>query len=210
VSSQNSNYRVLHDNGSIQCLIGQGTMADSIKSALGTTEHVSFEFVQSQTLDWINQRQFLIGTSVVKFKQQVVNYLDRFGAHYFSLVGINNIISPGTQIGKGTFINIFNDLSADSIIGDHCVVTTHCQFGHNVEIGSLSHISSYAYLNNTVLGKGTIIGLRVSMVSRSQILITDYCNFILNGVVTDSVIQSGTYFGNRKMSDQNSIEHRIL
>lgn len=211
-SRPNGDYQILHDNGSIYCLIGKGLLADCIRSSLESrdVEHVSFEYVRSQDANWIGQRQFLVGTSAVKFKQEVVEYLDKYHAHYFSVIGKINSISSKTRIGGGTFINMFNNLLHDTIIGDHCVITTHCQISHNVVVGDFSHISPYSYLNNVKLGKGTVIGLRTTTTNKSQIEIADYCNFMLNSIITDNITQSGTYFGDKKTSSQSSIEHRIL
>jgi NDP-sugar pyrophosphorylase family protein len=200
----------LHDNGSIKCLIGQGTLSTCIKYALGDVEHVSFEYVKLQTYDWIAQRQFILGTSDVKFKQEIVAWLDQHQAHYFSLIGCSNVISAGTMIGHGTFINLYNDLMSDSIIGDHCVITTHCQLGHGVEIKNFSHISSYCYLNNIVLGQGTVFGLRTTAAGPEHKKIPDYCNFLMNSVITDSYEHAGTYYNKKKISNQNSLLHRIL
>lgn len=54
------NFCILHDNGSIKCLIGQGTLSTCIKSSLGEVENVNVEYLKLQTKEWISQRQLKI------------------------------------------------------------------------------------------------------------------------------------------------------
>jgi NDP-sugar pyrophosphorylase family protein len=203
-------FDILHDQGLIKCVVGLGTIAHSIKDILGDVEQVSTEHVMLQSPEWIAERQFLLGISNVKVKKQVVEYLDRSHAHYFSLVGKQNNIFSYNNIGVGTFINYCNELLSDPKVGNHCIVTAYCQLGHNVVIGDFCHISAYTYINNAHLGTGNILGTRSAITGSPLITTVDYCNFIINSVVNKDVTVAGTYFGNRKLSDQSSLEHQIL
>lgn len=210
VDSLYSQFSILHDQGLIKCVVGRGAMAHSIKDILVDAEQVSVEYAMSQPLDWIEKRQFLIGISNVNVKQQAVNYLNQFCAHYFSVVGKQNNIFSYNNIGVGTFINYCNELLPGPRIGDHCIVTAYCQIGHNVTIGDFCHISAYSYLNNVKLGNGSVLGVRSSITGNPAMTTVDYCNFIINSVVNKDITVAGTYFGNRKLSDQSSLEHQIL
>lgn len=210
IDSLGSQFDILYDRGLIRCVVGLGAVAHSIKDILGNAEQVSVEHAMSQSLDWIAKRQFLIAISNVSTKQQVVNYLNKSCAHYFSVVGKQNNIFSFNDIGAGTFINYCNDLLSGPHIGNHCIVSAYCQLGHNVTVGDFCHISAYSYINNVKLGTGSVLGVRSSITGNPLITTADYCNFIINSVVTKHVPVAGTYFGDRKLSDQSSLEHQIL
>jgi serine acetyltransferase len=205
-----SQFDILHDRGLIKCVVGLGTMSQTLKYILEDAEQVSVECVMSQPLEWIAKRQFLVSISNVKIKKQVVDYLDQFHAHYFSLIGKQNNIFSHDKIGAGTFINYGNDLLSDPQVGNHCIITAYCQLSHNVVIGDFCHVSAYSYMNNVKLGTGSVLGVRSSITGNTMITTADYCNFIINSVVNKHVPVAGTYFGNRKLSDQSSLEHQIL
>lgn len=210
IDSLCSQFDILHDQGLIKCIVGRGTIAHSIKDILVDAEQVSVEHAMSQSSNWIAQRQFLIGISNVGIKQQAVDYLNQFCARYFSVVGKQNNIFSYNNIGAGTFINYCNELLSAPHIGDHCIVTAYCQIGHNVTIGDFCHVSAYSYLNNVRLGNGNVLGVRSAITGNPAMTTVDYCNFIINSVVNKDVTVAGTYFGNRKLSDQSSLEHQIL
>ena len=203
-------FSVLYNNNKPKCLIGTGNFADGIKEILKDSEQHSIEYVLQQSHEWVNERQFLVGISSVKLKQKIVNYLDRYRASYFSLIGHNNNFHSQCNIGRGTFVNYCNEMLGCPQIGDHCIVTAYCQIAHNTVIKDFCHISAYSYINNVTLGTGSVLGLRSSIGNRDNIVTADYCNFIINSVVTKSVTQSGTYFGNRKLSDESTLDNQIL
>lgn len=204
-------FDILHNRGLTKCVIGLGSMARSIIDILVDAEQVSVEYAMSQSPEWVSERQFLVGISNVKVKKQVVEYLAQSHAHYFSLIGKQNNILSYDKIGAGTFINYGNELLSNPQIGDHCIITAYCQLGHNVIIGDFCHVSAYSYINNSRLGTGNIVGLRSTIMGSSSLTTTaDYCNFIINTVVNKDVTTTGTYFGNRKLSDQSSLEHQIV
>jgi bifunctional N-acetylglucosamine-1-phosphate-uridyltransferase/glucosamine-1-phosphate-acetyltransferase GlmU-like protein len=204
-------FHILHDNHKIKCVIGLGTMAQTI---LGSTDYIdqfSFEHIMSQPASWIQQRQFIVATSDIKLKKNIVEYLDKFKVNYFSLVSPDNNLHSYDGIGQGTWINSYNELLSEPIIKDHCIITSYCQLGHNIVINNFCHISAYSYMNNVSLGQGTVLGLRTSVIGSAELTSTpDFCNFIINSVVTKNLIHSGTYFGNKKISDDSSLTKRIL
>lgn len=203
-------FDILHDNGAPKCLVGIGSMAQNMKKILGDVEQYSIEQVINQSTDWIQNHQFLIGISNVKIKKQIVAFLDQQNAHYFSLIGKQNNICSYDNIGKGTFINYCNDLLDDPTIGNHCIITAYCQMSQTVVINDFCHVSAYTYINNATLGIGNVLGLRSLIIGTGPLTTADYCNFIVNSFVKDSIPSSGTYFGNRRLTDKTSLEHQIL
>ena len=212
MNSVSNQFYILHDQHKINCIVGQGLLADGVKTTIDNVEHVSFEYVQSQSIDWFQRRQFIVALSDVAFKQKIVNFLNEYNVHYFSIVGHNNIIGVNTKIGHGTFINSYNDFLGGPTVGDHCVITTHCQLGHQVKIKDFCHVSAHCFISNIAIGTGNVIGLKSLIFGNptDNCQTADYCNFIINSVVTCDIKESGTYFGHKKMSSQNSLTHRIL
>lgn len=208
-------YQVLHDNGKILCLIGNTEMSRRAKGLLSHThevELVRLEDTLNNSPTWFNQRQFLLVTSDINFRLATMNALEPRHLDWFSVVGQNNILHPKIKIGHGVFIGSFNDLSAENItIGDHSQISCYCQFGENVNIGQYGHVSGYTYINNCILGTGCIVGLRSTLVNQGTVInIPEYTNFLANSMVTKPILDSGTYYGNKKIDTRDSRTHRIL
>jgi hypothetical protein len=173
---------------------------------------LSVEAVVDRGQDWIDQHQFIGAVSNVAFKYFVVDKLKQFNPHYFSVVGVGNLFAD-VNIGKGTFIQNYNTATCNNItVGDHCTVTSFTQLSHNVTIGDCCHISSYNFINYSDLGKGNLLAVRCSMVGKPNdiLSIAPECNFMLGSTITKSIATSGTYFGNRQINQNTSLQVKIL
>lgn len=208
-------FSILHDAARPLCFVGHSSLSQEIVSDIKhdrvCVQH-SLEELETKSREWFDKHQFIVLSSDVAFKQQVVAFLQQQQAHFFSIIGKNNVVNHDTVIGRGTYIYNFNDLLfRGNYIGNHCIVVAYCHFSHGVHIGDYSHISSYTYLNNCEIGTGSIIGIRSSVVGfSSKISIADNTNLMLGSVVTKNLPDTGTYFGNRRINDKSSLQQRIL
>lgn len=209
-------WQVWHDNHKPLFFVGQSGLTRQCVDLLSLErpcEQITFEDLQQQSLAWIQQRQFICVSGDLLFKQQVVALLDSQSADFFSLVGRNNAIHPDFKIGRGTFVNEYNDLLGESTIGDHAILSCFCQIGRSVTIGDFCHVSSYCYLNNCSIGPGTALGLRTSVIGPVQgpaLVIADECNFMMGSVITKDIDQPGTYYGNRRVTAESRGENRLV
>ena len=178
-------------------------------------ESITIEELENKTQAWFDDRQFISITGDISIKEKAADIVSGKNGHFFSLIGKNNAIHPKTKIGVGTFINEYNDLLGESVIGDHVIISCFCQLGRAVSIGDFCHISSYVYINNCHIGKGVAMGLKSCVIGAKFTEtdtkhISDYCNLMANSVVTKNISKPGTYFGNRFVNGMLRNEYRII
>jgi serine acetyltransferase len=211
----NHQYSLLHDNGHHLCFVGRTVYNKMLYNYWQDKKHclhVTIEYAESQSQDWFDKHQFICAVSNVAFKRQVVERLSKFNPHYFSIVGSYNSFN-NVNIGQGTYIQHYNDLAfGDGIIGDHCTLGSYLGFSHAVVVGDYCHISGYCFLNYTTLQKGVVLPVRTTILGDPdrQIEIAENCNFMTGSTVTKSITETGTYFGNRKVSAESSVTYKIL
>jgi len=208
-------YQVLHDQGLIMCFVGNTfhnhTLYEYFKQQR-PCEQITVEDATSKSPAWFDQRQIMCAVTNIGFKKQVIDQLTPQAPNWFSVLADNSHIGHGVSIGHNTFVNNFNVVFDDAVIGNHCTITNYTQLSHAVVVGDFSHVGPYSYLSFTNLGPGSCLGLRSSFTGKPNNAIdtADWCNFMIGSVVTKSIASSGTYMGNRRISSNTSLAHKIL
>lgn len=211
----NHKYSLLYDNNQPMVFVGNTVynhMLYNYWRNLRPCLHMTIEEAEAYTQGWINCHQFICAVSNVAFKREVVQRLSHFNPHYFSIVGSYNSFN-NVKIGQGTYIQHYNDLAfGDGIIGDHCTLGSYLGFSHDVIVGDYCHISGYCFLNYTTLQDGVVLPVRTTILGNPdcQIEIAENCNFMTGSTVTKSITETGTYFGNRRVSSESSVTYKIL
>ena len=213
-------YNILHDTGKPLCFVGHSTLNKSIYSELSRAREaqlINIEELEDKDQTWYDQYQFIVSTSDVAFKETIVQQLNSYKVDFFSIVHNSNVFFDSTIIGRGTFISAYNaTMPTDHVvIGNHVIIGTHCLFGHECVIEDFTHVSSYGYLGCCHIHRGSIIGLRTSIIASVQhiggiIHIPEYSNIMVDSRITESLKESGTYAGNRRVNNFTSREVRIL
>jgi UDP-3-O-[3-hydroxymyristoyl] glucosamine N-acyltransferase len=175
---------------------------------------ISLEELDQQSQSWFDSKQFIAITSDVALKEKIVTSVNQRNGSFFSLVHELNRISPATKIGKGCYVDCYNQsLPNDDVeIGNHCLISSFIMLGHHVKIKDFCHVSAYCFLSNCELGQGTVVGVSSRIVGKvnQTLQIADYCNILIGSTVTKSINISGTYFHDRKSLSAGSLEHRTL
>lgn len=207
-------FRILHDQGRQLCFVGLGNMSRLIQKEFSGSTLISLEDLEKQSPSWFNNHQFIVITSDVALKQRIVAQVTDRGGVFFSLVHDLNRIATSTKIGRGCYVDCYNQsLPNDDVeIGNHCLISSFIMLGHHVKIGDFCHVSAYCFLSNCELGQGTVVGVSSRIVGKvNQTLeIADYCNILIGSTVTKSINSSGTYYHDRKSLSAGSLEHRTL
>jgi acetyltransferase-like isoleucine patch superfamily enzyme len=180
---------------------------------LRSTELVTWEHALTKPQAWFDARQFHAAISNTGFKKQVVESIAGFSPDYFSIIGSSSFIDPGAKIGKNVYIYGLNVLtSSDICIGDHTIVTTQTVISHGTIIGNFSYVSPFVYTCFCTIGDGVAIGHRSSIIGsiNAPISVADCTNLITNSIVTKNIDVAATYYGNRLVSKENSLEKCIL
>ena len=208
-------YHMIHDQQRTLCFVGKTFHNHTLYEYFKTQrlcEHLTVEQVLEKDQAWFDQRQFMCAVTNIGFKKQVVDSLEKFNLHWFSVVSDNSIIGHQVTVGYNTFVNNFNVVFDQNTIGNHCTITNYVQLSHGVTVGDFGHISPYGYLCFTELRQGVCVGLRSSFPGKpdNTIVVTDWCNFMMNSVVINSIATPGTYFGKRLQSNETSLTYKIL
>ena len=208
-------YQVIHDRQRPLCFVGNTFHNHTLYEYFKTRrpcEQLTVEEVAGKNQEWFDQRQFMCAVTNIGFKKQVIDGLTNFNIHWFSVIGTNSVIGYQVTVGYNTFINNYNVVFDNTAIGNHCTITNYVQLSHGVIIGDFSHIGPYCYLCFTELQQGVCVGLRSSFPGKpnNTIVVADWCNFMMNSVVIDSIVTPGTYSGKRLQSNETSLEIKIL
>ena len=203
-------YKILHDFKLPLCFVGKTYHNQTLFSYFKdkrACELITIEEAQQQNKNWFADRQFMSCGTGQAFKKQIVDSLQEFNLNWFSAISASTHLGHNVQIGHNTFINNFNVILDKTIIGNHCVITAFACISHSVTLGDFCHISPYSYLCFTRLGTGVYIGTISTFTGNEQnmINITDWCNFMLDSVVTGDITEAGTYYGKRKHSNETSL-----
>ena len=212
------NYQILHDNNKSMIFVGTGTMSISMCESMVAQGHsavaLSIEEVIAQSASWANNHQFIVVGSDVKFKIMATDAIRNLGGSFFSIVHKYNIMHPTTVIGRGVYVAGFNSFAVKGIqIKDHVFISTHNTFGHYAVVDNYSHISSNCYISKSKIGQGVVVG-SYALITNENIDgytdIVDYTNIKSQSRIVKSITKSGTYYGNRLVDEQNSLQLRIL
>lgn len=208
-------YQILYDRGLPIYLIGDTYYNHSLFEYFKNIRNcqiVRVEDVLKMDRATLKKCQFHSSCSNVAFKQFVVNQLTGYDLHWISIVGDNNLIFENVDIGINTFINNYNFMQSGVVVGNHCTITTHSILSHFAKINNFCHVSAYSIINHAIIGEGNCVAIRSSFLGKKNTIISTapYCNFLANSTVTKEIVSSGTYFGNRRVTQNTSLTYKLL
>lgn len=208
-------YQILHDRSLPMAFIGDTfhnhTLYDYFQSRR-SCEHISLEQALERDDDWYYSTQIMAAVTNVGFKRQLAESLRQRPTQWFSVVSTNTVLHHRVKVGHNTLINSYNVFYDDCKIGDHCTLTNYVMLSHEVSIGDMCHISPFTYLCYTELKSGVVVGVRSSFPGKPNdpITIAPWTNILMDSRVTQSISDTGTYYGNRRQSNDSSIDVKIL
>lgn len=211
----NYKYTILQDNGLPLCFVGDTFYNKMLYEYFSKTRSCyifQVEEIEHNDQSWFDQHQFMSAVSNVKTKYFLVEKIANKHPHYVSVIGTGNVFA-NVDIGQNTFIQNHNVCACQGVyIGNHCTIANFNTIGHDTILSDYCHVSSYCLTNFSKIGTGSCIGSRATVIGKpDELTITaDHCNFALGSVVNQSVDQPGTYFGNRRLSNETSLTYKIL
>jgi bifunctional N-acetylglucosamine-1-phosphate-uridyltransferase/glucosamine-1-phosphate-acetyltransferase GlmU-like protein len=209
------NLEILHDDGREICIVGNSYVNQLAYNCLKTRRSVklmSFEQAQQQSEFFFQDHQFFSTSSTMSFKKNMIEWLQSKNVSFISLVDDSTIIDNYTDIGYNTVILNHNTIFPQTTIGNHCHLVNYITLVHNSVISDFCYVCGYSYLCFTHLGTGVVVGMRSSFVPKPpvQLSIPAWTNFLLNSTINQPIATAGTYFGNRKISDETSLTYNIF
>lgn len=208
-------YTILYDSGKPICFVGDTYANHFIYSTykdLRSCELVRYEDLADKPQEWFDARQFFCTSSTLPFKEQMVATLDQHSVQYVSFIENSVKVGNNVSIGHNTCILGYTTLFDDVKIGNHCHLVAYITLAHDSELKDFCYICPYAYICFTTLERGVVVGLRSSFVPlpNNRLTVPSYTNFLMNSVINKAIPESGTYFGNRKMTAETSLTYKIF
>lgn len=95
---------------------------------------------------------------VRKKRYRQIALAERNGLEVVTLIHPTATITPGSNIGKGTYIDEICHVSNDCDIGPYCSFTTGTVIGHDTTLGFNCQVSAQATLSMQTIGHNSSIG----------------------------------------------------
>ena len=206
-------YDILYDNGKPLCFIGESYLNTELHNFFKSSRDskiLRYEDIP-KAQEWVDSHQFITTLANIKLKKLIIDQLAEFTPSYFSICGKKNHIGHGVDVGRGAFICDFNLILDNAVIGDHSIITTYTTLSHETNIESFCHIGPYTQVMFANVKTGCYISARTSIVGmkHNPLIITDHCNFLINSTITKNITISGTYYGNKRINYETSLDTKI-
>ena len=208
-------YDILHDRGLPMVFVGDTFHNHTLYSYFRDRrpcEHISLEQAMERDDAWFQQHQIMAVVTNVSFKKTLGEALGARPVQWFSVVSTNTVLHHSVSVGVNTLINSYNVFYDDCVIGSHCTLTNYVMLSHNVVVGDMCHVGPFTYLCFAELKQGVVLGLRSSLPGKPNNVITvaPWTNIMMESRLTQSIDESGTYFGNRCVNKNTSLIEKIL
>ena len=207
-------YKLLYDNEKILCFIGNSHPNNELFQYFVQTrecENIRYEDMLIKKQSWFDARQFIVTAASIQFRKLVVDGLAQFNPDYFSVYSTLTHIGGDVSIGRGTLISSFNTILDGVVVGGHTLITTHTTLSHLSVVNDFCHIGPYSQILVATVGSGCYLAARSSIVGTKSDprTVVDYCNFILESMVTKNITSPGTYYGNKRLNSFTSLDKKI-
>jgi sugar O-acyltransferase (sialic acid O-acetyltransferase NeuD family) len=103
-------------------------------------------------------------------KRRYVAMLEAKGATFATLIHPTALVGRDVQIGAGSIVCPFTQLSCDIRIGEHVLVGTFSCVAHDSTVGSYTQICGACQLNGQVtIGEGVFLGSHATLVPKCHV-----------------------------------------
>ena len=213
---KNISYQIIEDIGRPTVFVGTTYFNKMLYKYFAEEKYncsiASVEDIQNNSQDWFDNHQFICVSSNVATKKFITGAIADKNPHYISIIGSHNQFL-NLEIGKGTFIEHYTMAMWEGCrVGNHCTILSYNQIAHDAVIEDYCHFSGYSFIGYATVGEGTCAALRTTIVGSltKSISTAKNCNFMIGSTVTKDVDATGTYFGNKRVSDQTSVDYDML
>lgn len=213
---QDIKYEILRDAGRPLVFVGTTYFNKMLYKYFATAGHEVLlhrvEDIQNNSQEWFDCHQFICVSSNVATKKFVTGAIADKRPHYVSIVGgYNQFLN--LSVGEGSYIEHYTMAMWEGCeVGNHCTILSYCQIAHDAVIKDYCHFSGYSFIGYATIGEGTCAGMRTTIVGSIEKPITtaEYCNYMINSVVTKNIETPGTYHGNKKFGESTSLNYDML
>lgn len=133
----------------------------------------------------------------VRLRAATLSTLDRTRYQWPTYLHPTCYVEDYSSLGTGVWIYSFSYVSCLANVGDFSVITSYSNVGHNTKLGQNNVLAVNTMIAGSVTtGDNVFFGIGTKV--RDKLTIGSDTTFLMDSVVTKSIDQSGTYYGNRK------------
>ena len=138
---------------------------------------------------------FLSAIGEPALKSKYCGLVEARGGEFATLIHPTALVGYHVEIGAGSVIGPFAQLSCDIVLGKHVVFGTHSNTAHDTRIGDCSHVCGSCEINGNVrIGAEVFVGSHATLVPNVKIGDSAYIG--AGSVVLKSVKPGVKVFGN--------------
>ena len=213
VNSTNQ-FFILHDHNLPLCFVGRShynTVLYDYFSKIRNCVKISLEELEQQSESWLEKYQFISLQTHISFKIKVKSVFDKLNIKCFSVCSNFASIGNNVQIGYNVIIDQFSSIWDDCVIGDFTIIACHVQVAHGANVGDCCHIAPYVHLAYATVGNGVYVGNGAFVFANmdSPISVNNWVNIKAFSRVLQTIDRAGTYYSNRLVDTQTSLELRL-
>jgi sugar O-acyltransferase (sialic acid O-acetyltransferase NeuD family) len=113
---------------------------------------------------------FLCAVGTPHIKRKYCTLMEQKGARFATLIHPTAVIGHDVQIGEGSILGPFTQLSCDIRLGRHVAFGTHSNTAHDTRIGDYSQISGSCEINgHATLEEGVFLGSHATILPKARV-----------------------------------------
>jgi sugar O-acyltransferase (sialic acid O-acetyltransferase NeuD family) len=113
---------------------------------------------------------FLCAVGTPRVKRDYCSLMEQKGAEFATLIHPTAVIGHDVQIGEGSILGPFTQLSCDIRLGRHVAFGTHSNTAHDTRIGDYSQVSGSCEINgHAVLEEGVFLGSHATILPEARV-----------------------------------------
>jgi sugar O-acyltransferase (sialic acid O-acetyltransferase NeuD family) len=138
---------------------------------------------------------FICAVGTPQDKRHYCSLMEKKGAQFATLVHPTASVGHAVEIGEGSILGPFTQLSCDIRLGRHVAFGTHSNTAHDTRIGDYSQICGSCELNGgAVLAEGVFLGSHATILPKARVGAWAYVG--AGSVVLRRVAPGAKVFGN--------------
>jgi sugar O-acyltransferase (sialic acid O-acetyltransferase NeuD family) len=138
---------------------------------------------------------FICAVGTPQDKRQYSSLMESKGARFATLIHPTASVGHAVQIGEGSILGPFTQLSCDIQLGRHVAFGTHSNTAHDTRIGDYSQISGSCEINGSALiEEGAFVGSHATILPKAVVGAWSYVG--AGSVVLRRVAPNTKVFGN--------------
>jgi UDP-3-O-[3-hydroxymyristoyl] glucosamine N-acyltransferase len=178
-------------------ILGTGISAQQIRSYIKQTDNVEATCLPPERFSLLTSNDQCI-PGFYNYRNSFSQFVESITVPWVTYIHPLAFIDSTSKIGSGSVIMPLAMIDFESTIGRISMISSYSMIGHGASIGNHSVICP-----NSCIGGSTHIGDNFwcgqSVIIADRLTITNNVTCIMSSVVTKNIIESGRYFGNRKV-----------